>query len=626
MNWNTEVQLTSILSDMSYAIQKTVDIDIAALAVNKPGSADLSLSLAILNDEKREFLVRTLPDSTCLGFKIINGHIFLQNQKSNFDDIQPLDQLFQNNATIRIRSSASLPIEHELLGKGFLLMGSYRKELILFEDILRDIDLNVVIEGSLLKSSIKIGHQKYIINSNLYYQKIFQKSIVPTILFNQDGSIIAINEAMEKLYGDTIAPPANQRNLEDLFTAPFQKNIIKYYRRYSSHQVHVMEIPFLCCNGEERIVELKMRAIDDDNQLMIASLIDITENNFLNRHTKKEKDRLVIIHDLISSINSTLNKSQFAQVLFSQFKIFFDYSFIVIVLCDLDEMELDIHFSKQTPDIIVQKGMRRQLQAFNDILSTCNQVEQNIEIISKIESALNLPVEENYSTKLLIQFKTDREISGAMLLFHQEPICLTDYEIRIFRDLSNYFADTLVRLNLIQQYQQSLTNFSLLTQASEALNSSLDLEIVARRIVESLQHAMQAKLCKICILENEKLVDDPNLLIELDPNIKNIIKTGQIKVFRDSDDSENSGYFPGMDFQQLGCRSIVVMPIIHDGKLLALIFIFLDRSELIREYEMDLLSKLVHHIGISIHNARLFLRKSAGNFHQIPLSTASCIT
>ncbi|HEX9973704.1 MAG TPA: PAS domain S-box protein [bacterium] len=617
MNWNTEVQLPSILSDISVAIQKTVDIDIAALAVNKPGSTDLSLSISILNGENRDFPVQTLPDSTCLGFKIINGHIFLQSQKSNFEDVQPIDHLFQNDSFIRIRSSTSFPIEHEILGKGFLLLGSYRKELILFKNLLKDLDLNAVIGDSLLKSAIEIDQKKYIINTNLYYQKIFQKSIVPTILFNQDGTIIAINEAMEKLYGHKITPHTNQQNLEDLFPVPLQKNIIKYYRRYSSHQVHTMEIPFLCSNGKERIVELRMCAIDDDNQLMTASLIDITENKILTMHTKTEKDRLVMIHDLISSINSTLNKSQFTQVLFSQFKIFFDYSFIAIVLCDLDDMELDIHFSRQTPDIIVHKGLLHQLQSFNEILSTCNQIEQNIEIISKIVTILNLPVEENYPTKLLIQFKTDREIIGAMLLFRQEQINLTDYEIRIFRDLSNYFADTLGRLNLIQKYQQSLTNFSLLTQINKALNSSLDLEIMAKRIVESLQHVMQAKLCKICLLENEKLIDDPDLLHELDPKIKNILQTGQVGIFQDNDDRENHFYLPEMNFQQIGCRCILVMPITHSGKLFAIIFIFLDRSELVKEYEIDLLSMLAHHIAIAINNAKLLLRKGTGSLSTV---------
>jgi hypothetical protein len=66
------------------------------------------------------------------------------------------------------------------------------------------------------------------------------------------------------------------------------------------------------------------------------------------------------------------------------------------------------------------------------------------------------------------------------------------------------------------------------------------------------------------------------------------------------------------------------MPITHGGKLLAFISIFLDRSELVREYEMDLLSMLAHHIAIAMNNAKLLLRKGAGNRHPIPLSTASC--
>lgn len=610
MNWNNEIQLASILSDISSAIQKTVAIDIVAMAVNKPGSADLSLSISVLNGEEKDLLVRIFPKSTCLGFKIVNGQIFLQR---DIHDFQPLDQLFENKATIRIRSSASFPIEHELLGKGFFLMGSYRKELTLFKNQLDDFDMNTLIEESLLKSSVKVGQKKYIIGTNLYYQQIFLKSIIPTILFNQDGTIIAVNEAMETLYGNKISPQTNQLNLEDLFPAALQKKIIKYYRRHSSHQVHTMEIPLMNHRGIERIVELKMSAIDDKNQLMSASLIDITENKMLNRNTKKEKDQLAIIHDLISSINSTLNTTQFIQVLFSQFKNFFDYSFIVIVLCDLDDMELDIHFSRETPDIIVQKGFHQQLLSFNELLSNCNQVEQKAEIFSKIEMVLNIHAEENFSTKLLIQFKTDNEIIGAMLLFRQENFCLTDYDIRIFRDLSNYLADTLVRLNLIQKYQETLTNFSLLTQVNEALNSSLDLEIMAKRIVESLQHVMRAKLCKICMLENEKPVDEPNLLHELDPRIMTIVKTGQVKIFRDTNDTENQLYFPGINFQQIGCHSILAMPIVRSRTLYALIFIFLDRSELVREYEIDLLAMLARHIAISIQNAKLLLRKGSGS-------------
>lgn len=613
MNWNNEIQLPSILSDISFAIQKKIDIDIVALAVNRPGSTDLSLSISVLNGEKKNLPVQTFPESTCQGFKIIDGHIFLQRQQANVHNVEPLDLLFQKEANIRIRSSVSFPIEHEVMGKGFFLMGSNRKELTFFNNSANDLNVNALIEESLLKASVDVAQKKYIIGANLYYQQIFRKSIIPTILFNQDGTIIAVNEAMETLYGYPISPQANQLNLEDLFPLPLQKKIIKYYRRYSSHQVHTMEIPLLRYNGVERIVELKMRSIDDKNQLMTASFNDITDDKIVSRHHKKEKDQLVIIHDLISSINSTLNKSQFTQVLFSHFKNFFDYSFIAIVLCDYDNMELDIHFSRETPNITVRKGFHRELLSFNELLSTCNQVDQNVELISKIETVLNIPAEKNFSAKLLIQFKTDKEIIGAMLLFRPEPMDVTDYDVRIFRDLSNYLADTLVRLNLIQKYQETLTNFSMLTQINEALNSSLDLEIMAKRIVESLQHVMQAKLCKICILEHERQVDSPNLVHELDPQIMTIAKTGRLKIFRDCNHAENQLYLPGMNFQQIGCHSILFLPIIQSRTLHALIFIFLDRPELVREYELDLLSMLAHHIALSMHNAKLLLRKGAGS-------------
>lgn len=612
MIWTNEIKHQSILSDILFAIKKTVHVDIAVLAVNKPGASDVSLSLSMLHGEKYDFAERTLPNSVCLGFKITDGQIFLHQERLNADEVPSLEQLFHQHSDIRIRSSASLPIEHEILGTGFLFLGSYRKELSLFTNILNAAELNAVITSSLLTCSPQIDQEKFILHSNLFYQKIFQKSITPTIIFNHDGKIITMNEAMEKFYGQKLDFPINCKNLEDLFPLPMQKKIIKYYRRYASHHVQTIETPMLCGAGEERMVELKMCVIDDASQLMIASVLDFNEMKIRYKQAKTGKDRLVMIHDLIASINSTLNKSQFAQVLFSQLKNFFDYCFIVIVLYDPDGQKMDIHYSTRAPAITIQKGTRQQLERLNELLSSCDQIEQNNDAMrTEIEAILNLPIEESYATNLLLQFKTEENIIGALLLYHEDKMNWTDCEIRILRDLANYFSDTLVRLNLIQKYQQSLTNYSLLTQMNEALYRSLDFAILPQRIVESLQHAMQAKLCKICLLKNDTRIDDPAWLDQLHPKIKHILETGELGIFQENDEREHYFEIADQTPLSLGYQSMIVMPITYAGKLSAVIFIFLDRSDHVREYEIELLMMLMHPIAIAINNARLFLKNGA---------------
>jgi PAS domain S-box-containing protein len=444
------------------------------------------------------------------------------------------------------------------------------------------------------------------------YKSIFEQSVVPGLVFNKDGNILMTNDALQQLYGVKISQFGDQFAIEDLFHRRQRKRIVEHYRTISSNQIKSSQFIFRCHNGEERIIELKIRQIDGSN-LLYAMLIDLTEYKAYENRAQQLIDRTSVINEIVASVNSNLNKNQLIRIFFNQISKIFGYDLAGIVLCDIEDKELEIHFSKEASELESRRGVGLFYQLFIEALSSCHQIEHDQDVISKVANVLELPVKENYKSQILFQLKTDEQLIGAVILFSLTENALTQYHIDIFHEVSDQIAIAIMKARLLHRYQQSLTNLSFLARINESLSSSLELDIVLKQVVESSQQMMHAKICTIHFLNTEdKLTENlsgsfVDKFVDLfKPQIQQVI-VNQKQLIVENADYNNIQFFKNQDdIKKLGLKSIIILPVIANKKTIALLSVFLDKVHYFSEHEIELLSTLADQAAIAIRNAELF--------------------
>jgi len=442
------------------------------------------------------------------------------------------------------------------------------------------------------------------------YRAIFECSEVPGLILGTDGIILIINQAFKRLRGGEVTQLANRVRLEELFHPRQRKKVVNYYQKVSLKPSQASQLLFQCSNGEERTIELKIRPIADKN-LLYATLIDVTANKRHEKRIQRLVNQISVINEIIAAINSNLNKNQLVQVFFNQISKIFRCDLAYMLLCDIDDRELEIHLSKDASEIESRKNTGMFCHTFAKALSSCHQIEQDPEIITHIGEVLGLPIEQKYSSQTLIQLKTDEQLIGAVLLYSCQENALTQFYIEVLREISDQIAIAFMKARLLDRYQQSLTNLSYLARINESLSGSLDLDVVLRLLVESSQQLMQAKICTIHFLRNkDRLTEmkglEDQLLDLFKPQIQQVIENQRPLLVENVDYNSIQFFKNRLDIQKLDLKSLIVLPIITNGTTIALLSVFLDKVHYFGEHEIELLSMLADQAATAIKNAELF--------------------
>ncbi|MDZ7264514.1 MAG: GAF domain-containing protein [candidate division KSB1 bacterium] len=605
MEWDSENLFRTLLSEIIHEIQKTVAFNVAALAINPPGSSALQVAISTTTGKRDHFLARTFPDAYYHDFKLIKGFLYIERRSLTEQNALSLELLSNEWHTFRIRSHLILTIAHKKLGVGALLIGSYRRELIAHTNSITEAQLNAIIDLAIFR----LFHdqqleEKYNMEDNLF-KSIFEKSPLPTLIFKRDGSILLTNEALQQLYGRPISPATHHINLEDLFHWPQRKQITNQYRHLDPQDRFSIETILISYNNDKQPVQLTINPLNGTD-ILLATIVQCPQPSVGQENLVQIEQRQLLVNEINLLIHANLNKEQLINCLFNQIRRIFPYEAAAIILCDNEERELSIYYSQEPTEVETSKGLRALYSACQKFLFSGNRIEQNAEAIANICELIGLQLNLNYETQLIIRFKADEEPLGAMLLFHSEANMATKERLEILQQVGGAASNAYAKVRLIEKYQQSLTNYSLVARVNESLNSTLNLQSVLQHIVESIQQIMQARICTIRILD-EKISPSPDELFDhFTPQIKQVIAE-QKPLLIENLDYNNLNFFRNKtNIQQLGLRSLIVYPIVGDGKTVALLSVFFDRSHSFREHELELLSMLSHQAAIAINNARLY--------------------
>lgn len=592
-------------------IRQSIDFDLCAFIISSPGSTDLLISALYFIGETKKFSVKKLPGATYTDLKIINGTILLQSRYEHNEDIKFIDSLI-NEDRLEIRTSLNKSIKHDKLGNGYLLLGSSQNSFLNRRSDFHGLDLQNIINKILNKQLVVDNLETNDAGQKTLYKAIFDQSPVPSLILEREGGIVEVNGALKQLYGADMTQFIEWSSVEDLFHPRHRKKIIDHYRHIPSERMNSLQVQFQCKNGQERIVELTIQPINKSNQLL-ATLVNLTGYKINERQDQQIMDQISVINEIVRAINSNLNKSQLIRIFFNQIDKIFGYDLACIALSDIEDKEVEVHFSKDASEIVSKKCIGLFYRSFLEKLESCQQIENKPETVFTIAQILDLQIREEYDSHILIQLKTDEQLIGAVLLFSRAADAFNQYHLDIFEKISDQIAIAFLKARLLQKYQQSLTNLSFLARINESLSSTLDLNVVLKQVVESSLQIIHAKICTIHILKtNEKFTEnfahnyEDKIIDQFKPQIRQVI-LDQKPLIVENIDYNNIQFFKSRtDVQRLGLKSLIILPVRANKKTIALLSVFGDNIHYFSEHEVELLTILADQAAIAILNAQLF--------------------
>ncbi len=625
-------ELRHVLTQIINELDRSLNFNLAVLAINQPNSNDLNVAVEFPGSNGSELPIKHFPDAACVGFRIINEEVFIFNQRQSNTDIQFIESILEDCVNIKIKASLIRHIDHNLLGKGYLLIGSGSRELIFQKMKFEEVDFEQLIDDAFDNFQVadNLGHTEA--ETNHVYRRVFDNSIMPTVLMKNDGRIVHANKALEKLYGQDCLSILKRSSFEDLFVRDQRKAIVNRYRNCNSDDGHPMIAAFKRCNEEERIVEVRFQTLDD-NGVLYANLHDITEYKAVQGRVQETGEQLKLMSDIVAAVNSKLNIDQAMQVLFNKISLVFGYDLACVVLCDEEENKLDIRISIDEPEIVHKKGNGPVYQSFIEDLAAIDSITQDKKAISRLSKIIGLSFTKKVKSQIFIKLTSDEQIVGTIFLFSEAENAVTGYHLDLFHGVADQIAVGLLKTRMLQTYQQSLTNMSLLARVNEAISSSLNIDDVLKQVVESAQQMMQAKICTIRFLEEEQAAwqtknrDAYAFLDQFNPQIHRLI-LNQKPLIIDNIDYNNITFFKSKnDIQNLGLRSLIMLPVVKAGKTIAILSVFLDRVHYFSEHELELLTMLAQQAAIAIKNASLYakMRRTKNELESIIRSSADAI-
>ncbi len=189
--------LEALLKYISNEAGKELRIDVSALALLRPQRNELSV---LLSNGDNGFKKMSIPDASFHAFNLMDGKIILETKQPEHDGGIYLNHLLENG-NHKISRSIVIPISHEALGHGALLLGSYDAKFQLTKQQLHRLDLNALlsrmqpIDWQETGASVRTGEDA---ND---YEALFDRAAKPMAIIGPGGEMIRVNRAFERLAG-----------------------------------------------------------------------------------------------------------------------------------------------------------------------------------------------------------------------------------------------------------------------------------------------------------------------------------------------------------------------------------------------------------------------------------------
>jgi len=590
-------QLELVVQYVSGVVRKNIEFNIAAFAVSTANSSSDLLVVSLVDGQLQK--TKIFPSSIFHSFQILNGNIFIISNQSIHDENTFMNQFFTLPENRNIRASIVLPVAHDKIGKGAFIFGSYNQELLFHKNLFEKININSLISESLDQKSKFITKPDVSKAENDFFKQLFMMSMNACAVFETDGTVSLVNYEFENLTGYKKREIENKKTIEDFFSQSDKPSVRNLFDLPKKDQ----NLSLLKKNGEEKIINIVFTKLSERIQYLVQ-FNDITASKHNEIEIREWGERINAINEIIANINANVNLQQLLESLFIQLDKSFDYQSATIVLCDPLSSDIQLYNYDQDKPVKIKSAGKSVYQKIIDFLSQQEKIATDISSIEQIFKLINVTEKTKTRSQICIKLQTEENIIGVFCMGSDLPNAYSQFHIEVLQGISDQIAIAIMKAKLFKRYQQTLKNLSLLNKITESLNGCLDLEKVLRLIIKSTYKITDAKFCTVKLISQESLTNNGNKMkSDFQHRILKVAATKQPLII---DNIAASAFYKHVKTKKNYIRSMAVLPIIQNGKTIALVYIYFDKQHHFIKSEIDLLKSLMHQAAATIDNAKLY--------------------
>jgi len=438
-----------IFLNIADEIKEVIDDDMAIFAITFPHSKNLDI---FIYNQNLHHHVRTDANAVFHSFKILNGDLFLISRQFDQDDTTFTDRILTEHSK-KIKSCLIVPIQHEQVGIGAMLIGSHRIDLTASKKKLERFDLDAMISAqcqeSKKKSAITVIHD----HENQFYKNIFMNSMTANAIVESDGTIVGMNQAFQQLTGYPDAEVHRKMSITDFFQSADKKRI-QQRLMCKIHPDDFIEFTLVKKNGEEHTVQLYLNLIANTKQF-IVNLVDVTMLIAEETEKKEEQEKIAVILHTIAALDKCLDLSSLQHTIDERLSDICDYDNLLLLI--VNPMTMQIELFQNIEGKIKQNSIKNDevCASFFDIMMNGDKID-----FYRLCDLLKLPRNNTYQSQLSWKLMYAGKIVGAFCIAHKVDNAYAHFHIDLLTQLANYIANALTRMAQYEAAQQTIERLS----------------------------------------------------------------------------------------------------------------------------------------------------------------------
>ncbi len=344
------------------------------------------------------------------------------------------------------------------------------------------------------------------------------------------------------------------------------------------------------------------------------------ENSRLYKQYQQKTDQIAALNKIINSVNSSLDVEEVIRIIALEVQKIVDFDFISIMLFD-DNTEHIQYFPMGTASLARRLGDEKWVSLEKSNLGWINFLTDGDETdgsdLERVSHERRSQIERELHSQIRALLMSKGKYIGTLSVGKIDKNAYSAAHKNLLKQIANQVSTAIENALLYQEVKRSMMEYSALVDVSNSLGLSLNRNVVVDSIVKAAAVAMGAKLSTIWFVggsnsdgvDLENNVFDSMLQSPLADKLKRmIVKKESLSI----SNLRGEGFTPPeiSDHPLSGnLQSYLGVPIISNGKTIAILSVYWDRFHQIEPREIRLLSAIASQATMALENARLFERE-----------------
>ena len=344
------------------------------------------------------------------------------------------------------------------------------------------------------------------------------------------------------------------------------------------------------------------------------------ENSRLYKQYQQKTSQIETLNKIINSVNSSLDVEEVIRIIALEVQRIVDFDFISIMLFD-DNTEHIKYFPMGTADLAKRLKDEQWTPIEKSSLGWINFVSDQEETdgpdLERVIHDRRSQIERELHSHIRALLVSKGKYIGTFSVGKLDKNSYSSVHKNLFKQIADQVSTAIENALLYQEVKRNMMEYSALVDVSNSLGSSLNKNVVVDLIVKAAAVAMGAKLSTIWFVGSLNSGDFASESNVFESMMQSPLKDKLKKMIVDREplsisDLHKEGFTPPeiSDHPLSGnLQSYLGVPIVSNGKTIAILSVYWQNYHQIEHREIRLLSAIASQATMALENARLFERE-----------------